>query len=444
MRLPKPPARVYIHTLGCPKNEVDSEGMAGLLRREGMEIVRIPEEADLIVVNTCAFIDDAKEESIGAILEAGRAKGRKKLLVAGCLAESHGDELLASMPEIDGVVGVRALHTVASRARAVLGRSPARHIASVPEANDPDRIGEGRFPLGPSHTVYLKIAEGCDRTCAFCSIPAFRGPLSSRSPASLVREARALAARGAREIVLVAQETTAYGKDLAGGASLPLLIDRLAEIEGIRWVRVLYAYPSAVDDALIERLADGRASAYLDMPVQHVSDAVLRRMRRGTPGRTVREAVARVRARAPGAALRTSLLVGFPGETDADFEELLVFAREAAFEHLGVFRFSPQEGTEAAALPDPVPEAVARERAQRLLDLQETIVEDRVRRALGTRPLVLVDREAEEGVWGRTEADAPEIDGAVLLPPGSASAGDFLHVHITEASGATLFGEPAR
>jgi ribosomal protein S12 methylthiotransferase len=444
MRLPKPPARVYIHTLGCPKNEVDSEGMAGLLRREGMEIVRTPEEADLIVVNTCAFIDDAKEESIGAILEAGRDKGPRKLLVAGCLAESHGDELLASMPEIDGVVGVRALHTVASRARAILRRGPARGLASVPESNDPDRIGEGRFPLGPSHTAYLKIAEGCDRTCAFCSIPAFRGPLSSRSPGSLVREAHTLAARGAREIVLVAQETTAYGKDLGGDASLPLLIDRLAEIEGIRWVRVLYAYPSAVDDALIDRLADGRASAYLDMPVQHVSDAVLRRMRRGTPGRVVRETVARVRERAPGAALRTSLLVGFPGETDADFEELLAFAREAAFEHLGVFRFSPQEGTEAAALRDPVPEAVARERAQRLLDLQETIVEDRARRALGTRPLVLVDREDEEGVWGRTEADAPEIDGAVLLPRGSASAGDFLHVHITEASGATLFGEPAR
>jgi len=434
--------RVYIHTLGCPKNEVDSETIAGILRRDGWTIAPSAEESDLILVNTCGFIDDAKEESIGAILEAGRAKGTRKLLVAGCLAERSGAELLREMPEIDALAGVRSLEAVGRAARALFADRPARAPRAAEEPDDPDSIGEGRLPLGSSHTAYLKIAEGCDRPCSFCSIPLIRGRQRSRSLESLEREARILAARGARELVLVAQETTAYGNDLGDRATLPALIDRLAAIEGIPWVRVLYTYPSEIDNSLIERLADGRACRYLDVPVQHASDRMLQAMRRGMSGRAVRTIIGKLRARVPGIALRSSLLVGFPGETDEDFEELLRFAEEAAFEHLGVFRFSRQEGTEAAALPDPVPEELARERAQTLLDLQERIVDAGTARFVGRTLPVLVDSEDEEGVWGRTERDAPEIDGAVLLPAGAGAPGDFLEVRITGAAGSTLFAEP--
>ncbi|MFH1681135.1 MAG: 30S ribosomal protein S12 methylthiotransferase RimO [Candidatus Eisenbacteria bacterium] len=436
-----PTNRVFIHTLGCPKNEVDSEVMAGILRRDGWEIAEAAEEADLILINTCTFIDDAKEESIGAVLEAGRAKGARKLLVAGCLAERYGADLLREVPEIDGLTGVRSLHAVGRAARKLFEISPRRAPDSANGDGDPDRIGEGRLPLGRSHTAYLKIAEGCDRPCAFCSIPAFRGPLRSRSIGSLEREARSLAARGARELVLVAQETTAYGKDLGDGSGLPALIDRLHRIEKIRWVRVLYAYPSEIGGALIERLADGRACRYLDIPAQHASDRMLRAMRRGMSGSTVRGALERLRTRVPGIALRSSLLVGFPGETDADFDELLRFAEEAAFEHLGVFRFSPQEGTEAASLPNPVPDDLAEERMRMLLDLQERIVERRTRGLIGRSIEVLVDGEDEEGVWARSESDAPEIDGAVILPRGSGAPGDFLRARITGAAGPVLFAE---
>ncbi|RPJ43824.1 MAG: MiaB/RimO family radical SAM methylthiotransferase, partial [Candidatus Latescibacterota bacterium] len=288
-----------------------------------------------------------------------------------------------------------------------------------------------------------KIAEGCDRPCAFCSIPSFRGGLRSRSIDSLEREALGLALRGARELVLVAQDTTAYGSDLPDRASLATLLDRLARVEGPRWRRVLYAFPSAVDEALIERIAGGAACRYLDMPIQHVSDSVLRSMRRGMSGRLVRETVGRLLERVPGIALRTSVLVGYPGESDRDFEELRRFVGEGAFRHLGVFRFSPQEGTPAADLPDAVPDEVVLGRQQELLDLQEETVRARNASWTGRTIEVLVDGEDGEGTWARTEGDAPEIDGAVLLPPGSGAPGDFLRVRVAGAAGATLFAEPA-
>jgi ribosomal protein S12 methylthiotransferase len=433
--------KVYIRTLGCPKNEVDSEVIAGLLLREGIEVTSDPEEADLLLINTCTFIDDAKDESIEAVLEAGRVKGKRKLLVAGCLAERYGDELLRELPEADAIVGVRSLYETGARARALLaGRGGCEPHG--PGADGTDRAGEERLALGVSHTAYLKIAEGCDRPCAFCSIPSFRGGLRSRSSSSLEREARGLVLRGARELVLVAEDTAAYGSDRGGGESLATLLDRLAAIEGARWLRILYAYPSAVDDSLIDRLANGPACRYLDMPIQHVSDSVLRAMRRGMSGRAVREVVGKLRERVPGVALRTSVLVGYPGETEGDFEELARFVEESAFRHLGVFRFSPQEGTAAAALPEAVPEELARERAQRLLDLQEGIVEKRNAELLGTTTLVLIDAEDEEGTWARTEADAPEIDGAVLLPRGGGDPGDFVRVRIDGAAGETLFARP--
>ncbi|MFH1278359.1 MAG: 30S ribosomal protein S12 methylthiotransferase RimO [Candidatus Eisenbacteria bacterium] len=432
--------KVYIHTLGCPKNEVDSEVMAGILARRGLETTDSIDEADLLLVNTCTFIDDAKEESIQAILEAGEAKGKRKLLVTGCLAERYGNELRKEIPEIDGLVGVRSLHRVGEEAERLLGGLPVCDPAEA--SGDENRLGPGRSLLGPVHTAYLKVAEGCDRPCAFCSIPSFRGGLASRTLDSLEREARGLALRGAKEIVIVGQETTAYGKDLGEDASLATLLDRLHPIEGLRWVRILYAYPTAVEDDLIERLAAGKACRYIDVPIQHVSDSLLRAMRRGTSGKGVRETIRRLREGVPCIAIRTSLLVGFPGESSEDFDELRRYVEETAFDRLGVFRFSPQEGTVAATLPDPVPEEVALERQQILTDLQEAIADERGRALVGTRTEILVDEADEKGVWGRTESDAPEIDGAVFLPGVTAKPGDFLHVRITEAGGSTLIAEP--
>lgn len=431
--------KVYIHTLGCPKNEVDSEVMAGILARRGLETTDSVDDADLLLVNTCTFIDDAKEESIQAILEAGEAKGDRKLLVTGCLAERYGDELRNEIPEIDGLVGVRSLHKVGDEADRLLGGLPVCDPAE--SSGDGNRLGPGRAGLGPVHTAYLKIAEGCDRPCAFCSIPSFRGGLASRTLDSLEREARGLALRGAKEIVLVGQETTAYGKDLGDGTALALLLDRLHEVDGLRWVRLLYAYPTAVGDDVIERLAAGKGCRYIDVPIQHVSDSVLRNMRRGTSGAGVRETIRRLREGVPGIAIRTSLLVGYPGETEEDFDELRRYVEETAFDRLGVFRFSSQEGTAAATLPDPVPEEVALERQQILTDIQETIADERGRALVGARTEILVDEADGKGVWGRTEADAPEIDGAVFLPGAAAKPGDFIHVRIVEAGGSTLIAE---
>ncbi|MBN1825908.1 MAG: 30S ribosomal protein S12 methylthiotransferase RimO [Candidatus Eisenbacteria bacterium] len=437
--------KVYILTLGCPKNDVDSEAMAGILAREGLEATDDPERADLIVVNTCTFIDEAKEESIEAILDAGAAKGGRKLLVTGCMAERYGAELMREMPEIDGVIGVRSLHLVGVEARRLLEGEDGGDTERALPAPDPDRIGEGRIPLGAKHTAYLKIAEGCGRTCTFCSIPSFRGTrLESRPAESLEREARALAARGARELVLVAQETTAWGRDLGEPAGLAGLIDRLAEVREVRWIRVLYGHPETVDDLLLDRLASGAACRYLDVPIQHVSDRMLRLMGRGMTGDDLRRKIARIRERAPEITLRSEIMVGFPGESEADFFELRNYIAETAFDRLGVFRFSPQEGTAATRLPDPVPEETARERHQELVTLQEEILEERGRRLVGARLDVMVDGGDEDGLWARSEADAPDIDGAVLIPGESAPAGTFLEVEITEAGGALLVARRRR
>lgn len=431
--------KVHIVTLGCPKNEVDSEVMAGLLRRSGMEIVADPEESDLILVNTCTFIDDAKEESVGTILEIAGAKGERRLLVTGCMAEQYGEELLKEIPEIDSVLGVRSLDRVAEDVSRILGR-PGRKGGVPSEGHD--RIGEKRALLGPSHTAWLKIAEGCGRKCSFCTIPSFRGDRSvSRSPESLVREANALAGRGAKEICLISQETTSYGNDLPGDVSLASLIDSLSLIESVRWLRILYAYPSTIGDVLIQRIVEGKICRYIDIPVQHISDRILRSMKRGMTGRDIRTVLERLRTGVPGIALRTSVLVGYPGETKEEFRCLRDFLEEFAFDHLGIFRFSPQEGTVAAGLPDPVPDEVALERHQELTDLQERIVQERNDARIGSETEILVDSVDEEGVWGRTESDAPEIDGAVLIPRGDAEPGDFLRVRITEAGGSLLVAE---
>ncbi len=446
---PDPGSRVWIHTLGCPKNEVDSEMMAGRLMQQGMQIVTDLDDADLLLINTCAFIDEAKEESVEAILEAGLAKGNRKLLVTGCLAERYGDELLREVPEIDGLVGVRSMESVPGVARDLMRGSPVCDRETKWETAVHDSMAEDRITIGTAHTAYIKIAEGCDRPCAFCSIPSFRGKLSSRTLESIDREAHGLAVRGAREVVLIGQETTAYGNDFSRGAGqkngyefLPDLFDRLAKIEEIRWVRLMYAYPSGVTDELISRLGKANACSYIDMPVQHISTSVLRLMRRGISGDGVRNTIDRLRAGVSGLTLRSTILVGFPGETDDDFQQLVKFVGETEFDHLGVFSFSPQENTAAWALEDRVPQDVVRERQQEILDLQASIMEHKTKGRIGSQMRVLVDETEEGNTLCRSEGDAPEVDGVVILPGIHGKPGDFLEVEIVDGHEATLWGRP--
>jgi ribosomal protein S12 methylthiotransferase len=436
-------SRVYIRTLGCPKNRVDSEVMLGTLAQAGYRLEQDPSRADVIVVNTCGFIESAKEESISAILELAEMKreGRcKKLVVAGCLTQRYHAELAAEMPEVDHFVGTGAYQDVA---RIVADAQAARVI--VP---DPDFVHAATTPRVnslPSHTAYVKIAEGCDNACAFCIIPRLRGPQRSRTLDDLVAEAEALAAQGTVELSLVAQDLTAWGHDLPGRPRLHELLPALCRVEGIRWLRLHYAYPREFPDALIEVIAtEEKVVKYLDMPVQHSSDRLLRSMRRGRDSRFLRDLLARLRERVPGIALRTSLIVGLPGETGDDFEDLLAFIREQRFERLGVFEYSREEGTAAAEMPGQIPQEVKRERFERAMEAQRAIAAHHQRALVGRRLEVLVEGASEESehlLAGRHAQQAPEIDGVTYLNeiaiPGAPGAavypGDLVAAEVTDA-----------
>jgi ribosomal protein S12 methylthiotransferase len=443
-------SRVYMHTLGCPKNRVDSEVMLGTLADAGYRLVQEPEAADVIVVNTCGFIESAKEESIAAIVELADQKtsGRcKKLVVAGCLTQRYHAELAAELPEVDHFVGTGAYQDIA---RIVADGQAARVL--VP---DPDFVHAATTPRVnslPSHTAYLKIAEGCDTACAFCIIPALRGPQRSRPVDDLVAEAEALAANGTVELSLVAQDLTAWGHDLPGRPRLHELLPALCRVEGVRWIRLHYAYPRDFPDALVDVMArEEKIVKYLDMPLQHASDRLLRAMKRGRDVGFLRELLAKLRARVPGIALRTSLIVGLPGETEADFEELVRFVEEQRFERLGVFEYSREEGTPAADMPDQVPPDVRRERFERVMALQQGIAAEHQRAFVGRRVAVLVEGASEESehlLAGRHAQQAPEIDGVTYLNdvaiPGEPGAavypGELVTVEVTDASDYDLVG----
>ncbi len=409
--------RVYMHTLGCPKNRVDSEVMLGTLADAGYRLVQEPRQADVIVVNTCGFIESAKQESIGAIVELAemKAEGRcRKLVVAGCLTQRYHDELAAELPEVDHFVGTGAYQDIA---RIVADAQASRVI--VP---DPDFVHAATTPRVnslPSHTAYLKIAEGCDNACAFCIIPRLRGPQRSRTTEDLVAEAEALAASGTVELSLVAQDLTAWGQDLPGRPRLHQLLPALCRVEGIRWIRLHYAYPRDFPDALVDVIAgEPRIVKYLDMPLQHSSDRLLRAMKRGRDSRFLRALLAKLRARVPGIALRTSLIVGLPGETEEDFEDLLSFVREQQFERLGVFEYSREEGTPAAGMDGQVPEDVKRARFDAVMEVQQVIAAAHQRSWIGRRVEVLVEGASDESehlLAGRTAQQAPEIDGVTYL-----------------------------
>lgn len=427
--------RVGMVSLGCPKNLVDAEVMLGQLRRRGHELVVDPSGADVIVVNTCAFIDKAKRESVEAILEMAREKekGRaRRLVVTGCLAQRYDEELRREIPEIDATLGTGQVDEIVSAvegSRTVTDRS-----------GSPTWVYDHFSPrvlATPPYMAYVKISEGCDYTCSFCIIPTLRGRHRSRLIDDVVAEVRGLAATGVKEVILVAQDSTRYGLDLGMREGLAALLRRLGGIDGVRWIRVMYSYPSTMSDGILDAIAsEERVVKYVDMPLQHASESVLRRMKRPTGRGNLLGMVERIRKRVPGVALRTSFIVGFPGETEEEFGELLDFAGMAEFDSVGVFTYSDEDGTASYTLADRVPGRVKESRRKRLMALQREICIRRNRQRVGERIEVLVEGSHPDTdllLRGRLSTQAPEIDGAVIINDGTAPQGMFVFCEVTEA-----------
>ncbi|CAM4320989.1 MAG: 30S ribosomal protein S12 methylthiotransferase RimO [Paenibacillus macerans] len=436
--------KVKIVTLGCEKNLVDSEIMSGLIDRRGYSLVDDRDDATVIIVNTCGFIDAAKEESVNTILELAELKesGKlKALIVSGCLTQRYKQALMEEMPEIDGIVGTGDFHNITQIVdEAVKGKKPV--YVGNPVFNYeqvlPRKLSTARY------TAYVKIAEGCDNNCTFCSIPLMRGKFRSRSIESIVEEVKGMAAQGVKEFSLIAQDSTNYGTDLYGDYKLPELLDRVSRVDGVEWVRLHYAYPGFFTDELIDMIASNpKICKYVDMPLQHSEDAILKRMRRPGRNRDIRELIAKIRSRIPDVSLRTSLIVGFPGETEEDFERLCDFVREIKFDRLGVFTYSQEEDTPASRLPDQVAEDVKEWRANTLMEIQRTVANENSGKYIGKVLDVLVERyDGRSDVYvGRSQFDAPEIDGEVFVTNCSGNIGDIAKVRITHAFEYDLTGE---
>jgi len=438
-------------SLGCPKNTVDSERMLGLLRLDGYQLVGEPDGADFVVVNTCGFIERARAESFQAIdemLELKREGRIRGVIVSGCLAERQKEELLAQRPGIDHLVGVFGREEITRVADRLIGQLEEQRTvfrpAPIRALSDRDRLR-----ITPRHFAYLKISEGCDRLCTFCAIPKMRGKHASKPIEEVVAEAQQLAADGARELIIVAQDTTYYGLDLYGQPRLAELLRRLEEVPGIDWLRLMYFYPMYIDDELIGTIAGSRRIVpYLDMPLQHASDAMLRRMARRVTRTETETLLGKLRAQIPGLTLRTTFLTGFPGETEDDFEQLLAFVREQRFERMGVFTYSLEPDTPAALLPGRVPAEVMEERRGRLMELQQEIAFEWNERQIGRTLEVILDQpvEGQKNVWvGRSQADAPDVDGLVFVTGDKQRlrTGDIVPVEIVAAQEYDLVGVAA-
>ena len=432
--------KIGLISLGCPKNLVDGEVMLGLARQAGHELTPHAADADVIVVNTCAFIDRAKQESIDAILEMAelkKASPSRRLVVTGCLAERYRDELREQIPEIDALLGtgevpeiVGALERSRTRSWRLAsrrwcstgrsGRTATSLLARAPSCRPTSTMRiRPRVLATPRHYAYVKIAEGCDYKCAFCIIPRLRGQYRSRPAASIVTEARQLAEAGVRELILISQDTTFYGIDRSERGALARLLRELNAVEGLEWIRLLYLYPTTIDDAMLDAMAEcDKVVKYIDLPLQHASDAVLKRMRRPGTRATYERLLGRIRSRVPGATLRTTFIVGFPGETEADVDELSGFLDAVQFDHVGIFTYSHEEGTAAEAMDDDVPSRVKKARRDRLMRQQKRIVRAAQRRRVGDRVRLVVDGVSEEHelvLRGRLAGQAPEIDPQVFL-----------------------------
>jgi ribosomal protein S12 methylthiotransferase len=435
---------IHVVSLGCPKNRVDSEVLLGVARGEQFEHVADPAEAEVIVINTCGFIGEAKKESIDTIFEMARFKeeGRcERLVVAGCLSQRHPEELAREMPEVDHFMGSSDMLKLGSvlqgKAERMLVGNPADWVV---RASDPRTLST------PGGSAYVKIAEGCNRTCSFCVIPELRGAQRSRPVADVVAEVRRLAENGVKEINLVSQDTIAYGRDLSGDApKLAELVRAVGDVPGIAWVRVFYLYPETMTDELVDVLATHpRVVPYIDMPLQHAADAMLKRMRRGHGGDRLRRVIERLRDRIPELVFRTAFIVGHPGETDAEFEELMALIKWAKFDHVGAFLYSDEESSRSFSLEGKVPAKVALARRRKLLALQRKIAHAKNEARVGTELDVLVEGPSDEHelvMMGRHRGQAPDIDGQVYLSGGEAHPGEIRRVRISQASHYDLVGE---
>ncbi|KAF0219782.1 MAG: ribosomal protein S12 [Geobacteraceae bacterium] len=438
--------KVSLVSLGCPKNLVDAEVMLGYLAKEGFEVTTDEREADIIIVNTCSFIKEAKQESVDTILDLADRKhdGRCRLLVVtGCLPQRYQEELARELPEVDIFVGTGDYPRIAE-----IIAEKGTTSEQLRYTGDPNLLYDEELPRlksSPYYSAYLKIAEGCSNCCSYCVIPSLRGAFRSRPMDKLLREARELVTGGVREINLIAQDITGYGKDLPESSSLENLLKELVKLEGLRWIRLLYAYPDGITAGLIQLIkSEAKVCKYMDIPLQHISDPILKRMNRRSSEAEIRGLIARLRNEIPEITLRTSLIVGFPGETEEDFKKLLHFVEETQFDRLGVFCYSREEGTPAAEMPDQVSERIKRERYKKLMRVQARVSFKRNRRLIDTIEQVIVEGFSEETellLKGRSSRQAPDIDGLVYITAGEARVGDIVNLRITDSSDYDLIGE---
>ena len=447
------PITVHLVSLGCPKNLVDSEVYLGDILSRGFRIASEPEDADVLMVNTCAFIESAKEESIDAILDLCQVKDgdpRKRVVVTGCLGQRYPEQLSEEVPEIDAVVGLSEYARLPEILENLVGRdADAGPQVEVASPNHPAYSEGSRLRLTPPHSAYLRISEGCDNPCTFCSIPSFRGRFRSKGVEAVLDEARELVASGASEINLISQDLTSFGSDIDGEYRLPELLEQLNEVDGVRWIRLLYTYPYKFSHAMIDAVANlDRVVNYIDMPIQHIHDRMLKRMGRRMGEQGTRDLFHRMRERIPGLVLRTTFIVGFPGEGEEEFRSLVDFTREIELERVGVFPYSDEEGTPAVKLGDKVPAEVAAARQEELMLAQQEVAFRFNARRVGTEVDLLIDgyEDGEPGeiarLYARSYAEAPEIDTRIYLPPTAGKPGEFVRARITAAEGYDLVAEP--
>lgn len=432
-------------SLGCDKNLVDSEVMLGLLDAKGYQIVDDETQADIIVINTCCFVHDAKEESIQTILEMAEYKteGRlKALIVTGCLAQRYRQEIIDEIPEVDAVLGTTAYDNIVEAVEEAL--AGAGHV-ELENVNALPLVDTKRLVTTGGHYAYMKIAEGCDKHCTYCIIPKLRGNYRSVPMERLIQEAKDLAEQGVKELILVAQETTLYGKDIYGEKSLHKLLRELCKVDGIRWIRILYCYPEEIDDNLIQVMKEEKKLChYLDLPIQHANDEILKRMGRRTSKAQLEEIIGKLKREIPDITLRTTLITGFPGETEEQHEELKAFVDEMEFDRLGVFTYSPEEDTPAAEMPDQIPEEVKEDRQAEIMELQQEIAFAQAEDMIGEEVLVMIEgKVADENAYvGRTYKDAPGVDGLIFINTDEElMSGDFARVKVTGAVEYDLIGE---
>ncbi|MEE0249299.1 30S ribosomal protein S12 methylthiotransferase RimO [Peptacetobacter hiranonis] len=436
--------KIALESLGCSKNLMDAEIMTGILKEKGYEFVEEFDEADIIIVNTCGFIRDAKQESIDTIVELSQLKevGKLKyLIVTGCLAQRYADELLEEIPEIDAIVGTGNFMNISEIIDRLESEKNVTEIGNIEFAFDETLP---RYVSTPEHMAYLKIGEGCSNHCTYCIIPKLRGKYRSRKIEDIVEEAKTLAAEGAKELVVIAQDTTRYGEDLYGEAKLAELLEELAGIEGIKWIRIMYSYPESITEKLIDVIAaHDNICSYFDMPIQHASNRVLKRMNRRTSKEDIRSKVEMIRSKIPDAVIRTTVIVGFPGETEEDLEELIEFMKEIKFDRLGAFAYSREEDTPADRMDGHMDEEIKEERRDRVMMVQQAISEEINQKREDKVFEVLIEEEAEDGVYvGRTQGDAEEIDSVVYVNSDEElEIGSFVNVYITEAMEYDLIGD---